>query len=105
MPRAPDAAIAERDDGTIPPAAAAAAAQAAFVPVPLPRILAYVATSIFIALTQGFAQGLVPAVLPQIAGQRDVGLGYGQPSGVGLRHDGGFDHGGMLDEHTLEFER
>lgn len=69
MPRAPDAATAERDDGTIPPAAAAAAAQAAFVPVPLPRILAYVATSIFIALTQGFAQGLVPAVLPQIAGQ------------------------------------
>ena len=69
MPRAPDPAIAERDDGTIPPAAAAAAAQAAFVPVPLPRILAYVATSIFIALTQGFAQGLVPAVLPQIAGQ------------------------------------
>lgn len=54
---------------TLPPAAAAAAAEAAFVPVPLPLTLAYMATAVFLALAQGLAQGFVPAVLPQLAGQ------------------------------------
>lgn len=46
-----------------------AAAQPAAPPMPLGLVVAYMATSIFLALTQGLAQGWTLAVLPQIAGQ------------------------------------